>query len=223
MGIEIDHLFLCCAVGAPEGAALTEAGVAEGPENTHPGQGTANRRFLFANLYLELLWVADPAEARSETVARTELWERWSRRESGACPVGVVYRPDGKEGSGAAFATWPYEPPYLPEGLAIDVAEGVREDEPLLFYLPFVEPGRRPAVDLAGEATTASEVTSVSLTLPMDTGHSQAMRRCVEGELFEVRSGDEYLVELGIGGGRFTTIDLRPDLPLVLTSENTAT
>ena len=86
MAAELDHLFVCVSPGAPEAGRLIQLGLMEGPPNTHPGQGTANRRFFFANAMLELLWVADAAEAQSEMAAPTKLWERWSERGSGASP-----------------------------------------------------------------------------------------------------------------------------------------
>jgi hypothetical protein len=52
--VAVDHFFVCCAAGAPEAEALTQRGLREGSSNTHPGQGTANRRFFFENLYLEV-------------------------------------------------------------------------------------------------------------------------------------------------------------------------
>ena len=55
-----------CAAGAPEAAALIAAGLTEGSSITHPGQGTANRRFFFENIYVELVWVSDAEEARRE-------------------------------------------------------------------------------------------------------------------------------------------------------------
>jgi Glyoxalase-like domain len=55
----VDHAFIACSPGAPEAGALLRLGFIEGQGNTHPGQGTANRRFFFENFMLELLWVAD--------------------------------------------------------------------------------------------------------------------------------------------------------------------
>ena len=63
MTLEVDHAFIACSSGAPEGDALVRLGLVEGSRNTHLGQGTANRRFFFENFMLELLWVANPAEA----------------------------------------------------------------------------------------------------------------------------------------------------------------
>src|SRR5258707_15698256 len=86
MRIELDHVFVCTAPGAPEAEEFVRFGLREGPPNRHPGQGTANRRFAFANAMIELLWVDEAEEAQSECSRRTQLWERWSGRESRASP-----------------------------------------------------------------------------------------------------------------------------------------
>lgn len=81
MTVELDHLFLLTDIGAPAADLLVAFGCVEGSSNTHPGQGTANRRFFFHNVMVELLWVDNPAEAQSEPIRRTRLWERWSDRQ----------------------------------------------------------------------------------------------------------------------------------------------
>ncbi len=53
MRIELDQLFLCTDPGAPEAEELVQFGLREGPTNQHAGQGTANRRFAFANAMIE--------------------------------------------------------------------------------------------------------------------------------------------------------------------------
>ena len=84
--VEVDHVFVSCSIGAPEGDRLIELGLVEGSPNRHPGQGTANRRFFFANAMLELIWVHDPAEAQSDAqpARRLHLWERWVGRSGSA-------------------------------------------------------------------------------------------------------------------------------------------
>ncbi len=144
MPLEVDHAFIACAHQAPEGDALLRLGFVEGSRNTHPGQGTANRRFYFENFMLELMWVADAAEAQSAQTRRTRLWDRWSQRQSGVSPFGIVFRAAGDQDSAAPFPTWAYYPSYLPPGLAIQIAEETRLQEPELFYLPFLKmPGIR--------------------------------------------------------------------------------
>ena len=58
---------------------LLAAGLAEGSPNTHPGQGTANRRFFFESGFLELLYVHDELEAQSDLSAPTQLWHCTAR------------------------------------------------------------------------------------------------------------------------------------------------
>ena len=66
MAVEFDHVFICASPAGHEAGGLTTFGLQEGTPNTHPGQGTACRRFLFRNAYLELLWVSDMAK-RNQT------------------------------------------------------------------------------------------------------------------------------------------------------------
>lgn len=72
MTLEFDHMFVCTEVGAPEADRLVAFGLTEGTPNAHPGQGTANRRFL-RNVYLELLRVRDEREARSLTFSAADF------------------------------------------------------------------------------------------------------------------------------------------------------
>ncbi|MGS0684741.1 VOC family protein [Nakamurella sp. GG22] len=89
----------------------------------HDGQGTRNRRAIFANCYLELLWVDDVAAAR-----RSGL--RFEQRcTGGGCPFGVVYRGEQPTRNGFTKYTVPGGPvlqvlddPQLPF-LAVDVAD----------------------------------------------------------------------------------------------------
>jgi hypothetical protein len=125
---------------APEADGLLARGFVEGPPNRHPGQGTACRRFPFANAYLELLWVEDEAEARSESVQPLRLWERWAGRETGACPFGVALRPTRPDAE-PPFPTFEYWPSFFPAPARVSVRASAIE-EPLVFCLP---PFERPA------------------------------------------------------------------------------
>ncbi len=112
MMVELDHIFICTELGAPEADQLVAFGLVEGTSNVHPGQGTANRRFFFHNAMLELVWVYDEREARSPPIAPAQLWERWRYRFTGYSPFGICLRPlnarRALSGRPAAlpFATW---------------------------------------------------------------------------------------------------------------------
>jgi len=212
----LDHVFVLCAEGAPEAEALKSLGVREGSPNRHPGQGTACRRFFFENVYLELLWVADPVEARSPLTLPTRLFERWSRRLQGASPFGVILRSAGPGPSDPPFHTWPYRPTYLPPPLSIDVASGTLLSEPELFH--FRAP-RRPG-DLAAEpiahALPLRSVSRVSVGIPGAEPRSDALRATESAGLVSFPTDSEHVLTLEFGEGEERRADLRPKLPLVL-------
>src|SRR5262245_23813776 len=133
----LDHLFVMTAPGAPEADDLVARGFAEGPPNRHAGQGTACRRFMFANAMLEFLWVENQAQARSELVQPLRLWERWVERESGACPFGIALRPTAP-GLRPPFESFEYWPSFFPAPAHIDV-RAANIEEPLRFCLPYFE------------------------------------------------------------------------------------
>jgi len=137
MRFELDHLFVCTAPGASEAEKLAEFGLHEGPPNRHPGQGTANRRFAFANAMIELLWVSDAHEAQSERARRTLLWERWSGREAEASPFGICLRPADSSSTEPPFPAWQYRPTYLPDPLLMYIGDAGIE-EPMWVYLDFM-------------------------------------------------------------------------------------
>ena len=216
MALELDHVFICCANGAPEADALIRLGLNEGSPNTHPGQGTANRRFFFDNAFLELLWVSDPAEARSEQTRRTKLFERWSGRTSGACPFGIVLRPTGTGTDAAPFATWAYRPNYLPAGLAIEFAEGVPLDEPELVYLPFLRRAGPPAHEPTEHALPLRKVCGATVGLPSAASLSPPSQAARSAGLAAYRYAQEHVLELSFHAGHDAEFDLRPTLPLLL-------
>jgi hypothetical protein len=116
----VDHAFIGCSTGAPQGVALLRLGLVEGSANTHPGQGTANRRFFFENFMLELVWVTDSAEVQNERTRRTRLWERCERQDGQVSPFGIIFRPAGPP---------PAPPPFASGSMRIDL----RPDLPLVF------------------------------------------------------------------------------------------
>jgi len=216
MTVELDHLFICCAPGAPEGDALVRLGMTEGSPNAHPGQGTANRRFFFNNAFLELLWVSDPVEARNERTRRTRLWERWSGRASNTCPFGLVFR-DTETGTAAVpFSTWEYRPAYLPSGLAIQFANEVPLDEPELICLPFLRRGGAPPNEPTDHALPIRQVSGVAIGLPGIAGLSRASQAARSAGLADYHHAPQHVLELTFPAAEELAFDLRPTLPLRL-------
>ncbi len=218
MAAVVDHVFVCCAEGAPEADALVALGLVEGSPNTHPGQGTACRRFFFANAYLELFWVADAEEARSDMVRPTRLWDRWSQRGRGASPFAIVLRPaDGDTATRPPFESDSYRPEYMPPGATIEMARGTLLSEPEIFYLGFQRDRARLGKEPIDHEPPLRYLKRVTVWTPVSAAASSpAARTLAEAGLFDLRHGEAHLMELAFDDARRGHADLRPDLPLVL-------
>ena len=208
---EIDHFMLFCGPGAPEASALLDRGFHEGPSNTHPGQGTANRRFFFPNAYIELAWVENPVEAQSEAARPTRMWERWQQRGTN-CPFGLAFRPGTRTVND--ISSWTYAPKYFPPGFTIEVANGIPSNEPLLFYLPFARPALVEDVEPAANASKVGGIVGATLHLPQTATLSPALTSLVAAGILAVEPSREYLLDIFHVGGSTEFIDIRPELPL---------
>jgi hypothetical protein len=211
--LELDHIIFFCAPGAPEADVLLGLGLHEGPGNSHPGQGTVNRRFFFRNLYLELLWVEGFDEAQTGEARRTQLWDRWINRANGCCPIGLVLRP-GPDGAGTPFPSWKYVPKYFPAGFSIDVALDIPPNEPLLFYLPFARPALVENVASRPGGVKIGPAVATTVHLPQTSSLSPALNSLVAAGVVAVEPGREVLIDVHHEEGSSEIIDLRPTLPL---------
>jgi len=213
MQIELDHLFVCTNPGAPEAERLVQFGLHEGPPNQHPGQGTACRRFSFANAMIELFWVCDPDEAQSESTKRTLLWDRWSGRQGSACPFGICVRPVNPEETGSPFPGWKYRPAYLPHPLYMQIGEAGIE-EPMWVHLSFMRRDQREGW-FTGHPVGVREITRLALTTPAPL-RSKASQKIVESGVLATRTGATSLLEIEFDGQqRKEQVDFRPDFPVI--------
>jgi hypothetical protein len=213
MRIELDHLFVCIAPGAPEADRLIQFGLREGPPNQHPGQGTANRRFAFSNAMIELLWVSDVRKAQSQETKRTLLWDRWSGRNHRACPFGICLRPVSSQDTGPPFASWEYRPSYLPDPLVMQIGEAGIE-EPMWVYLSFMRRLHREERFIE-HPLGIREITGLTLTTSVPL-HSPASQNVIESGILKTRLGETPLLEIEFDSNcRKEFVDFRPHLPFV--------
>ena len=214
MWIELDHVFICTSSGAPEAEQLVQIGLLEGPPNQHPGQGTACRRFSFANAMIELFWVSDPSEAQNQSTRNTLLWERWAARDRGASPFGICLRPaDPKETGEPPFPAWEYRPAYLPDPFVMHIGQAGVE-EPMWIYMGFMKRAQREQW-FKKHPIGISEITRLTLTttVPLSSSVSQ---KVVESGVLTTRAGPAPLLEIEFDGKpRNERIDFSPHLPVV--------
>jgi hypothetical protein len=215
VAIEVDHAFVACAPGAPEGDALLRLGFVEGSGNTHPGQGTANRRFFFENFMLELLWVEDQSEATSVQTRRTRLWERCSKLKTDVNPFGVVFRAVGDLDSAAPFPTWAYHPGYLPAGMSIQISEGTTLQEPELFYLPFLRQSGNRRDEPINHRVPIRQIRGLAAGVPRLQALSDASRIAGNCGLLRYFEASPPVLEILFAAESDLVLDLRPALPLL--------
>ncbi len=219
MAIELDHFFILTQPGAPEGDRLVALGLIEGTPNVHPGQGTANRRFFFANAMLELIYIRDEDEAVAGAAGRLKLVER--SRSAAASPFGLVFRstspagpPSGPSPAVPTFPGWRYAADYLPDGSHFHIGENTdRLDEPLCIVMPADIPGPSRQPTPRHPFTT---VTSVRISVPA-TSPSPVLAAVGGIGPLSIAPGQPHLMELRFNDGASgQERDLRPDLPLLL-------
>lgn len=111
--MQIDHIFIF--TDQPDEAAkeLVDFGFTEGSSRTHPGQGTASRKFYFENFFLELLYVTSEEEIKSEKTAPILLWERSRHEENKFSPYGLCLASTSESDILFSNPTL-YQPEYLP-------------------------------------------------------------------------------------------------------------
>jgi hypothetical protein len=213
----VDHIFICTAARGPAAELLRQAGLTEGTPNRHPGQGTACRRFFFSNTMLELLWLEDEAEARSEQTCATKLWERFAAGRT-ASPFGVILRPAPGSEPVCPWRSWSYRPPAMP-GLELEIAADTELGEPMWC---FMKTGRAPAewpperLQPLDHPAGFREITGLLINCP-DAKETSVTRAMALNGVIALQTGVEHLLELQFDGGRRGRAqDFRPALPLIL-------
>lgn len=220
MPFELDHVFVCANLDAPEAAQLVALGLTQGPSGVHQGQGTANRCFLFHNAYLELIWVHDEADARSRLTERTRIFERWKGRADGASPFGICLRPTRPSRvSGPPFAGWDYLPRYVPPSSPIHVGANCnRLVEPMLFFIESASrPDSWPRQPPLQHRLGVREVTRLSWTHPADALPSPELQAVVDAGCLSVESGRTHALKISFDNEAMgQSASLLPHLPVTL-------
>ncbi len=177
--MELDHFFILTTPSAPEIRRLEAIGLTPTYRREHVGQGTANVCYCFENAFLEVLWVRSETEARSPAVARMQLAERADWRTSRTSPFGIAWR--GETRGASTIPTWQCLPPYLPAGVAIDVATDSDDlAQPLMFTFPGSRAPREWPASRRGVLQAAHGFTTIELRtvwLPPEVRPSATLRQ----------------------------------------------
>ncbi len=217
--MEVDHVYICTDRKAPAGEQLIEFGLIEGTSNRHLGQGTANRRFYFHNMMLELLWVEELDEVKSERTKPMRLYERCELRANNKSPFGIAFRPTDELDEKAPFPVWDYHPIYLPDFLKIQVAKETPLSEPMYFYLSFAarqDTYAKEKKEPLEHKIPLREVTFIRVYTNQKCALSEAANAINQLTHISLELSDENLMEIEFDNGVQKQFkDFRPHLPLI--------
>lgn len=218
--MEVDHIYICTDYKAPAGELLKEFGLTEGTSNTHPGQGTANRRFFFHNFMFELLWIENLDEVKSALTKPMRLFERCSKSDIDVSPFGIGFRPTSEKNEKVLFPVWDYHPLYLPDFLKIQVADCTPLSEPMFFYLSFV--GRQDKYPAEKKENMKhklplKEVTSIEVHINQKNEFSEAAKIINNiDNLLLIKDNENYLKLTFDNWIYKKEKNFRPDIPLII-------
>ncbi len=224
-GLDLDHLYICVAEGAPEASVLENAGLRlAGDTAHHIGQGTASVFFVFENMYLELSWVEDSVELAG---ADQELAEKFNNAAEGGSPFGLGLRRSEPITDSLPFQARSYYQEWMREGSSIEIAQTNHSNEPEVFVVPTymghdsllaMATAARPELleDLKHPAGI-EKLTKIRISGPNLPGDSQTLAVLSERGIVTFGESTKQVAELTFDQGRHgKTIDARPDLPLVI-------
>ena len=221
--LAFDHASIMVSLGAPERAALEQAGLQISPDvNRNEGQGTASIAVEFQNSYLELVWVdaSVPVKPSLERAAQ-KFRNRMAWRTSGWCPFGIASRRTTDQELTLPFPTWSWTADWMPKGAEM-IMLTPREDtrSPALYIEP------RALTDQDKQAALAARfhhplgvhrITSVRLVSPKTYKPIESLEYLLKEKIVGLRQGQEWLLELTFDDGKQKrSKDLRPALPLLL-------
>ncbi|MFC4263854.1 VOC family protein [Ferruginibacter yonginensis] len=134
--MQVDHIFIFTNDNGKVADELVQFGLTEGSSRVHIGQGTTNRKFYFENFFLEILWVHNEEELKSDKTKPTGLWQR-ADFNSNNSPFGLcIVNTDEIEN--LFKNSFKYQPEYFPIGLNIDIIKNEQNlNLPWTFRLPF--------------------------------------------------------------------------------------
>ena len=170
----LDHIFIMTEPGAAIAKELIDIGLVEGTSNTHPGQGTANRRFFLNGFTIEFLYIDDANEAQTGAGKDLKLYQR--SRVANASPFGIVVRVPEKTQT-PAFPHWLYFPDYFKGVMSFHVGENSEQlEEPLCICMP---PQLPKASNIPDELLNSDwTLTQVEIDLPVP--HPSPTLQCFE-------------------------------------------
>jgi len=210
--IYLDHIFVLTEAEASAVEQIVQMGLVEGIANTHPGQGTSNRRFFLENLTIELLYINDAAEAENGPGKNLRLVNRV--REQDSCPFGLVSRVTDSRAV-PEFKSWQYYPDYFNGSMCFYVGENSNcLAEPLCICMPPELPLKK---DIPKKyANHDWNVTSIYLSVPVDVP-TEELAYFAEMDNLYIEYGKPHKLTVVLNNGvAGNVLNLELNIPVIL-------
>ena len=227
--LRLSHAWIVVATGARERAALEKAGFRIAPTvNRHDGQGTASVTVELLNGFLELMYpdptvpVSPASQAGAEKFRRKSAW-----RETGYCPIGIVFDRSPATPVKFPFATWRVSADWMEKGTFIEMM--TPKEMPKAVSLSISShPGARESDNetLARDPVKgavflhpngARRLTGLRVVAPAADDFPPAASYLAGLGLMKFDVGKGWLLDVTLDGGKQgVTRNLEPDLPMVI-------
>lgn len=135
--MDIDHIFIFTDTKGKIVDELISFGLIANDSRVHHGQGTTNRTFSFENFFLEIAWVHDEQEIKSDLVKPVGLWQRAEYSKNNYSPFGLIIK-NNEESDYLFENASKYQPEYFAKGMAFEVLQNNNQpDLPWTCRMPF--------------------------------------------------------------------------------------
>lgn len=237
--LEVDHFNIWVKNPKIAKEKLTDIGFTSVPDSLskiHKGQGTTGRYFYFLNNYLELIFVYDQNELEENNNKNKDLdfTTRANFDKNGASPFGIALKIKDYNVEKIPFEKVRYHQDWMDDNASIYSAKNSKTNikEPSIFVVyPEIESDRfETLADLKNipeeysiwreffkHPNGAKKITAITIT-STDLDLATTTMRAINGiDNLTVKNGSEHLMELFFDNNiQGKTIDLRPELPLIV-------
>jgi len=165
--MDIDHIFIFTDTNGRIADELISFGLTANESRLHQGQGTTNRTFSFENFFLEIVWVHNEQEIKSDLVKPAGLWQRAEYFKNNYSPFGLILT-NNEECDHLFENAYKYQPEYFPQGMAFEILQNNNQpDLPWTCRMPF-----RREKNTEREVTHKNKIHSLSKATFEYTGSS---------------------------------------------------
>jgi len=226
----LSHAWIVVKTGAKERTALEKAGLRIAPTvNNHDGQGTTSISVELLNGFLELIY-PDPSVPVSPALKagaeKFRLKSEW--RQSGYCPIGIVFDRTPATPEKLPFPTWRYTADWMDKGTFAEMM--TPKEMPKAIALS-ISPHAHSTNEKENEVLAQDPVKGAIFLHPNGARRLTGMRVIAPGKdvlppaasyisdlgLMKFDLGKQWLLDVTLDNGKQgVTKDLRPDLPMVV-------